>query len=98
MTLTNDRPVFSSEKAPHMKRTEIFKEKEISGDEPQTGVDINTDRLTDRQSQFDFSLLVTNCLKIFKASVDMNEGKHEAHDECEEKSNFWECRMLYSEI
>jgi hypothetical protein len=41
MTLTNDRPVLSSERAPHMDRTETFKEEEIS--------DTKTDRLTDSQ-------------------------------------------------
>jgi hypothetical protein len=54
MTLTNDRPVPSSERAPHMDVTETFKE-QISGHEPQTGLDTNTD-LTDRQSQCDFVL------------------------------------------
>jgi hypothetical protein len=42
MTLTKDRPVLSSERAPHMDRTEVFKQEEISGHEPQTGLDTKT--------------------------------------------------------
>jgi hypothetical protein len=45
MTLTNDRPVLLSERAPHMDRTETFKEEEISGYEPQMGLNTKTDRL-----------------------------------------------------
>jgi hypothetical protein len=37
-----------------MDRTETFKQEEISGHEPQVGLDTKTDRLTDRQSQCDF--------------------------------------------
>jgi hypothetical protein len=33
MTLTNDRLVFSSERAHHMNRTETFKQEEIFGQE-----------------------------------------------------------------
>jgi hypothetical protein len=54
LNLTNDRPVLSSERAPHMGRTQTFKKKELSGLEPQTGLDTKTDRLTDRQLQCDF--------------------------------------------
>jgi hypothetical protein len=51
MTLTNDRPILLSERVPHMDRTETFKQ--VSGHEPQTGLDTKTDRLTDRQLQCD---------------------------------------------
>jgi hypothetical protein len=47
MPLKNDRPVLSSETAPHMDKTEAFKQEEISGHEPQTGLDIKTGRLND---------------------------------------------------
>jgi hypothetical protein len=65
VTLANDRPVLSSEKAPRMDRTETFKQ-EISGHEPQTGLDTKTGRLTDRQSQcdFDFFSEVTELLNF----------------------------------
>jgi hypothetical protein len=53
MTLKNERPDLSSKRAPHMDRTETFKQEEISGHEPQTGLDTKIDRLTDRQSQYD---------------------------------------------
>jgi hypothetical protein len=46
MTLTNDRPVLSSERAPHFDRTVTFKQEEMSGHETQTGLDNKTDRLT----------------------------------------------------
>jgi hypothetical protein len=47
MTLSNDRPVLLSEGAPHMDRTETFKQEEISDHETQTGLDTRqTDRLT----------------------------------------------------
>jgi hypothetical protein len=46
VTLTNGRPVLSSEREPHMDRTEIFEHYEISGHEPQTWLDIKTSRLT----------------------------------------------------
>jgi hypothetical protein len=39
----NDRPDLSSERAPHMDRTVTFNEKQISGHEPQTGLDTKTD-------------------------------------------------------
>jgi hypothetical protein len=39
----NDRPVLSSERAPHMDRTVTFKQEEISGHEPQRGLDTKTD-------------------------------------------------------
>jgi hypothetical protein len=55
MTLTNDRPVLSSERAPHMDRTVTFKLEEISVYEPQTGLDTKIDRLPDRQLQCDFA-------------------------------------------
>jgi hypothetical protein len=55
MTLSNDRPVFSSERAPHVDRTETFKQEEISSHEPQTGFNTKTDRqMTDCQLQCDF--------------------------------------------
>jgi hypothetical protein len=37
-----------------MDRTVTFKQEETSGHEPQPGLDTETDRLTDRQSQCDF--------------------------------------------
>jgi hypothetical protein len=55
-TLTKARPVFSSERASNMGRTVIFKQEEISGHEPQMGLDTKTDRRTDRQLQCDFDL------------------------------------------
>jgi hypothetical protein len=51
MTLTNDRPVLSWERTPHVDRTVTFKQELISG---QVGLDTKTDWLTDRQSQCDF--------------------------------------------
>jgi hypothetical protein len=63
MTLKNDRPVLSSERAPHMNRTETFEQEEISGHESQAGLDTKqTDWLTDRQSQCDFDLKELNSL------------------------------------
>jgi hypothetical protein len=52
--LTNDRPVLSSERAPHMDRAVTFNQEEISAHEPQMGLDTKTARLTDRQLQCDF--------------------------------------------
>jgi hypothetical protein len=43
VTLTNDRPVLSSERAPHTDRIVIFKQEEISGHEPQMGLDTEAD-------------------------------------------------------
>jgi hypothetical protein len=43
MTLTNDRPVLSSERAPHMDRAETFKEEEISAHEPHMGLGTKTE-------------------------------------------------------
>jgi hypothetical protein len=43
MTLTKDRPVLWSERAPHMDRTVTVKEKLLSGHERQMELDINTD-------------------------------------------------------
>jgi hypothetical protein len=43
MTLTNDRPILSSERAPHVDRTVTFKEEEISDHEPQTGLNTEID-------------------------------------------------------
>jgi hypothetical protein len=37
-----------------MDRTVTFKQEEISGHEPQTGLDTKTDRVTDRQLQCNF--------------------------------------------
>jgi hypothetical protein len=47
VTLTNDRPVLSSERAPHMDRTVTLKQEELGLDQ---------DRLNDRQlrCKFDF--------------------------------------------
>jgi hypothetical protein len=53
MTLINDRPDLSSERALHMDRSVTFKLEETSGYEPQTGLDTRTDRLTGHQSQCD---------------------------------------------
>jgi hypothetical protein len=53
MTLTNDRPVLSSERVTHTDRTETCKQEEISGHEPPDGA-WHQDRQTDRQSQYDF--------------------------------------------
>jgi hypothetical protein len=47
VTLTKDRPVLSSERAPHNNETVTVKQYKIPGHEPQTGLDIKTDRLTD---------------------------------------------------
>jgi hypothetical protein len=49
MTLTNDRPALSPERAPHIDRTDTLKEEEISVLEPQLEFDTKIDRLTDRQ-------------------------------------------------
>jgi hypothetical protein len=40
-----------------MDRTETFNKEEMSGHEPQTGLDTRADRLTDRQSQCDFDFV-----------------------------------------
>jgi hypothetical protein len=55
MTLRNHRPVLSSERAPHIDRTETFKQEDKSGHEPQTGLDSKTDRLTDLHLQCNFN-------------------------------------------
>jgi hypothetical protein len=47
-------PVFSSERAPHKNKTVTVNEQEISGHEPQMGLDTKTYRLTDLQSRCDF--------------------------------------------
>jgi hypothetical protein len=39
---TNDRPVLSSERAPHKNKTVTVKEQYISGHEPQMGLDAKT--------------------------------------------------------
>jgi hypothetical protein len=44
MILTNDRPVISSERAPHMGRAETFKQEEISDHKPQAGLDTKRER------------------------------------------------------
>jgi hypothetical protein len=41
-------------------RTVTFKQQEKSGHEPQPGLDTKTDRMTDRQSQWDFDFELTN--------------------------------------
>jgi hypothetical protein len=41
--LTNDRPVISSERAPHVDRTVTVKQELISDHEPQMGLDTKTD-------------------------------------------------------
>jgi hypothetical protein len=51
VTLTNDRPVLSSDNAPHMDRTVTVKQEIIFGHEPLMGLDTKTDLLTGRQSQ-----------------------------------------------
>jgi hypothetical protein len=51
MTLTNDRHVLSSERAPHKNKTVTVKSNLISGARHQ---DRLTDLLTDRQQQCDF--------------------------------------------
>jgi hypothetical protein len=43
VTLTNDRPVLSSEKEPHMDRTITVRQELISGYEPKMGLDTKTD-------------------------------------------------------
>jgi hypothetical protein len=43
VTLTNDTPDLSSERAPHMERTVTVKQKQISGHEPHMGLDSKTD-------------------------------------------------------
>jgi hypothetical protein len=43
VTLTNDRPVLSSETAPHIDRTVTVKQELISGHEHQMGLDTKTD-------------------------------------------------------
>jgi hypothetical protein len=67
MTLTKDRSVLSSERAPHMDRTETFKQEEISGHEPQMGLGTKTDNLTDRQLQCDYDFdLMSSRIHIIK--------------------------------
>jgi hypothetical protein len=58
VTLTNDRPVLLSERAPYMDKIVTVKQKLIFGHEPQMGLDTKTDRFTDRESQchIDFDL------------------------------------------
>jgi hypothetical protein len=51
---TKDRPVFSSETAPHGNKNVTVRQKQISGHEPQMRLDTKTYWLTDRQSQCDF--------------------------------------------
>jgi hypothetical protein len=46
VTLTNDRPILSSEWASDMDRTVTVKQELTSGHEPQMGLDTKTDRLT----------------------------------------------------
>jgi hypothetical protein len=69
MTLTTDRPALSSEWAPHIDRTVSFRQEEISGLEPQTGLGTETDRLIDRQLQcdfdFDFDYPSSLCQRIY---------------------------------
>jgi hypothetical protein len=43
VALLNDRPVLSSERAPHMDRTVTVKQELISGHEAQMGIDTETD-------------------------------------------------------
>jgi hypothetical protein len=43
MTLTNDRPVFSLERAPHKDKTVTAKLNLISDHVPQKGIDTNTE-------------------------------------------------------
>jgi hypothetical protein len=43
VTLTNDRPVLSSERASHMDKTVTFKQGEIFARELQKGLDTKTD-------------------------------------------------------
>jgi hypothetical protein len=43
VTLTNDRPVLSSKRAPHVDRTVTLKQELIFGYEPQMGLDTKTD-------------------------------------------------------
>jgi hypothetical protein len=59
-TLINDRPVLSSERASNVRRTEMFKQKEISGHEPQMGFDTNTNRLTEN-CNVTLTLLYKHC-------------------------------------
>jgi hypothetical protein len=41
--VSEDRPVLSLERAPHIDRTATFMQKQISGHEPQTGLDTKRD-------------------------------------------------------
>jgi hypothetical protein len=52
--LTNVRQDLSSEWAPQMERTVNFTKKKTSCHVPQLGLEAKTDRLTDRQLQYDF--------------------------------------------
>jgi hypothetical protein len=54
VAIANDRPVLSSERAPHTDRTVTFKQEETSGHELLPGLDTKTDRLADCQSERDF--------------------------------------------
>jgi hypothetical protein len=56
---TKDKTVLSSQRAPHKNKTATGTQSEISGPEPQMGLDTKTYWLTDRQSQcnFDFDLV-----------------------------------------
>jgi hypothetical protein len=54
-----------------MDRTVTIKREEISGHEPQMGLDTKTGRLTDRQLQCDFDLI----LKMEKTAFLRNVGK-----------------------
>jgi hypothetical protein len=52
--MTNDRPVFSSERTPHRDKTVTVKQYLTSGHEPQIGLDTKIKCSTDRRSQPDF--------------------------------------------
>jgi hypothetical protein len=73
MTLTNDRPVLSSERAHHMDRTVTYNQEEISGHESQTGIDTKIGRLTDRQLQCDFDFGFENPVR---RKVTLNQVSH----------------------
>jgi hypothetical protein len=47
-----------------MDRRVTFKQEEISGHEPQSGLDTKTDRLTDRQSQCDLDLTFESIMRM----------------------------------
>jgi hypothetical protein len=48
--MTGDRPDLSSERVPHRDNTATFRQKIISGHKFQSGLDMKTYWLTDRQS------------------------------------------------